>query len=110
MRTHITAIYRRRVVRVPLADITHFVSGDKYVTAHHPGGELVISETLKSLEAELAADFIRTHRTTLARRALACEYTQPDRDAGQIRLHGVDAPLPVSRSRVGAVKSLLAEA
>lgn len=109
MRTHITAYYRSSVVRVPIADITHFTSGDKYVTAHHPGGELVIADKMKNLEAELAGEFIRTHRSAMARRSLVYEFTSLDRKTGEVRLLGLGSPLPVSLSRIGAVKALFAQ-
>ncbi len=109
MRTHIVATYRHRVARVAVTEITHFVSGDKYVTAHYPGGELVIEDKMKDLELEFP-DFIRTHRFALVRRALVSEYTSIDRKTGEVRLRGVDTPLPVSLSRISTVKALFAEA
>ena len=109
MRTHIVATYRHRVARVAVSEITHFVSGDKYVTAHYPGGELVIEDKMKDLELEFP-DVIRTHRFALARRSLIREYTSLDRKTGEVRLHGVSAPLPVSLSRISTVKALFAEA
>jgi two-component system, LytTR family, response regulator AlgR len=109
MRTHITANYRRSVVRIPIADITHFTSADKYVTAHHPGGELVIEDKMKNLEAELSREFIRTHRRAMVRRSLVCEYTAIDSKTGVVRLQGLDSTLPVSLSRISAVKALFAQ-
>lgn len=106
MRTHLTAHYRGRIVRVPVAEVTHFLTGDKYVTAYHAGGELVLTDTMKSLSREFAADFIRTHRFALARRELVYEWTSFDRKQGQVRLRGIDSPLPVSLSCIQAVKAL----
>lgn len=109
MRTHIVARYHHRVARAAVAEVTHFTSGDKYVTAHYPGGELVIEDKMKNLEMEFP-DFIRTHRFALVRRSLIREYNSIDRKTGEVRLFGVDSPLPVSLSRISAVKALFAEA
>lgn len=51
------------------SDVTHFTSGDKYITAHHENGEVLIRDSLKRL---LNADhnFISIHRGVIVRRLL----------------------------------------
>lgn len=53
--------------KAPYDEITHFVSGHKFVTAHYTGGELLLSETLKEL-SENHPELVYTHRPTLVRR------------------------------------------
>ncbi len=50
---------------IPIDDIRYFRAADKYVSVHHVGGEDLISESLKSLQAEFAKRFVRIHRGTL---------------------------------------------
>lgn len=64
----LSAWYRGKRVEVPVDDVTHFTAGDKYVTAHHKGGELILSTSLTRLESQLP-DFIRIHRGSLVRRS-----------------------------------------
>lgn len=109
MRTHLIARYHHRVARAAVSEITHFMAGDKYTTAFYQGGELLIEESLKSLEQEFP-DFIRTHRSTLVRRDLVDEFVSVDRKTGHVRLRGVQEPMPVSLANIGAVKALFAEA
>lgn len=107
MITHVSALFRGRTVSVPIEDVTHFTSGDKYVTAFHQGGELIISDTLKHLEAELGCDFIRTHRSFLARSSLIKWMQRIDCDNAVCKLSGVQKLLPASNNRRPAVKALL---
>lgn len=106
MRTHISTLIRGRTVTLPLDQVTHFTSGDKYVTAHHAGGQLVITDTLKALESELS-DFIRTHRSVLVRRSLIKYVQRVDCDNTVCKLSGVNELLPVSELRRNSVKALV---
>lgn len=108
MRTHITAHYRGQIVTLPVEDITHFTSGDKYVTAFHQGGILIIHEALRDLENEFGADFIRVHRSHLVRRSLIKYLHRLDCDNAVCKLSGVDELLPVSDKRRKALKAMLA--
>lgn len=86
MRTHITAHYRNAIVRLAVEDITHFTSGDKYVTAFHPGGSLILSEPLRDLEAEFSDDFIRVHRFHLVRKSFIASFERIDSKMSQVHL------------------------
>lgn len=95
---------------IPVDDIRFFHADQKYITVRHAGGEDLLDEPLKDLAEEFAEHFIRIHRSTL----IALRYLERmDRnDDGQyeVRLHGVDTPLQVSRRHVTAVKSCLKHA
>ncbi len=108
MRTHITALYRGQIVSVPIADVTHFRSGEKYVTAYHSGGELIITDKLMNLEKELAADFIRVHRRTIVRRSLVAGMSKDwKNDYADLSLRGIADTLVVSRRRLAEVKAFI---
>ncbi|WKN20860.1 LytTR family DNA-binding domain-containing protein [Azotobacter vinelandii] len=111
-RTEIRAIVRRKWVSVQVAQITHFTAGDKYVTAHFPGGEILLSgkESLNKLEAEFGDAFLRTHRSVLvARRMLGSLRRAPGSHTADLKIIGVDGIYPVSYSRYPTVRKALAE-
>jgi two-component system response regulator AlgR len=64
-RQHVCARVQDRLQLIPLADIHFFRADQKYVAVHHAGGENLIDDSLKSLEAEFAAEFVRVHRAAL---------------------------------------------
>lgn len=109
MRDHLTAHYRGKIVSLPLEVVTHFRSGGKYVTAHHAEGEFIITDTLNDLEAELAQDFIRSHRSFLVRKSIIQGFTSIDNKVAQVSLLGVSGTLPVSETRKKAVKKIFTE-
>ncbi len=94
-------------VRVAVPEVLYFMAEDKYTRVLHARGELLIEDSLRTLEQSFAADFIRTHRQYLVARerveALETRDEQP-----QVRLRGVTGALPVSRRCLPAVRKLLA--
>lgn len=65
LRSQITAKTLRGVELIAVDDIRCFVADQKYVTAHHVGGETLIDDTLKELEEEFSSRFVRVHRNAL---------------------------------------------
>ena len=58
----------RAVVTVPFDEIEWVEAAGNYARLHTAGGERLVRETLKGLEARLpASDFVRIHRSTLVR-------------------------------------------
>lgn len=109
MRTVITARLFKKEFSVPLADITHFTATDKYVTAHYPGGELILSESLNSLEAEFSSCTIRVHRGALVKTALVKWMSRDEQNNGaDLKLSGVDQLIRVSRRNIPKVKQVIA--
>lgn len=64
-RQHVCTREQGHLRLIPIADISHFVADQKYVTVHHSGGECLIDDSLKQLEEEFADAFVRIHRNTL---------------------------------------------
>ena len=58
--------YGEIIRRAPYDSITHFVSGDKFVTAFAADCELLLNETLKEIAAN-HPELVYTHRSTLVR-------------------------------------------
>mgnify|MGYP001027976964 FL=1 len=64
-RNHVCARRHDELRLIPLEDIRFFNADQKYVCVHHAGGEDLIDDSLKSLEAEFADRFVRIHRSVL---------------------------------------------
>jgi two-component system response regulator AlgR len=105
-RTHISARCGGRIELVEVGDVAFFQAGDKYVSVHHSGGELLIDEPLKDLEEEFNQRFLRIHRGILAARELI---TGLEKDAqGHYHVLLKDRRrLPVSRRHVSELRALV---
>lgn len=64
-RQHVCARVHDRLTLIPIEDIDYFQADQKYVSVHHSGGQSLIDESLKALESEFAALFVRIHRAVL---------------------------------------------
>lgn len=106
-RTHIAAKTRRGVELIALDDVRYFLADQKYVTVFHRTGEHLLDETLKELEEEFGARFVRVHRNSL----VAVKHIEAlERNAQgqyQIRLANIDLRPVISRRHVSDVKELL---
>jgi len=106
-RRHICARLRGRLMLVPLEDVRYFRADQKYITVRHSNGELLIEESLKGLEEEFSAQFIRVHRNALA----ALDHiTGLEKDAQghwQLRLRDCPETLEVSRRLTAEVRKRL---
>ncbi|MEE4185941.1 MAG: LytTR family DNA-binding domain-containing protein [Gammaproteobacteria bacterium] len=93
--------------RVPVSTVRLFSAEQKYVRMEHQEGADLLDESLKALEEEFVADFVRVHRQYLVR--IDCIERLQRRDDGQyvVQLHGVREPVPVSRRHVSTVKTRL---
>ena len=106
-RTHIAAKTRRGVELIALDDVRYFLADQKYVTVFHRSGEHLLDETLKELEEEFGARFVRVHRNSL----VAVKHIEAlERNAQgqyQLRLADIELRPTISRRHVGDVKELL---
>jgi two-component system response regulator AlgR len=103
-RTRICVRVRGSLQLIPVDEIRYFQADQKYVSVASPQGELLIEETLKSLEDEFRDRFIRVHRNALV--AVRFLYGL-EKDAGgkfRIQLEGVDGRPEVSRRHVAEVR------
>lgn len=64
-RRHVCARRQDQLRLIPIEDIHYFRAEQKYVCAHHEGGEDLLDETLKSLEQAFADEVVRIHRSAL---------------------------------------------
>lgn len=111
-REFITATMRDGVVRVRSEDIIYFMADQKYTTVCHLHGEVLIEESLRTLEEDFAPWFLRIHRKVLVatRFISALERGRGDDDSQHwLRVRHAPARLPVSRRRLADVRRFLVE-
>jgi two-component system, LytTR family, response regulator AlgR len=103
-RTHIAVKQREGLRLIPLEQIQFFFAEQKYTTVRHLEGEDLIEDSLRALEDEFSAAFVRIHRNAL----VSVRYLERiERNAeGQhfVRLRGCEAPLQVSRRMAGELR------
>jgi two-component system, LytTR family, response regulator AlgR len=110
-REFVLATTRDGIVRVPVEDIVYFLADQKYTTVHHLHGEVLIEESLKTLEQDFEPWFLRVHRKAL----VATRYIQSlERGRGEdehhyLRLRHASQLLPVSRRRLAEVRRFITE-
>ena len=105
-RTHIAARHREGLRLIPIEEVMFFFAEQKYTTVRHAKGEDLIEDSLRSLEEEFGAAFVRIHRNALISvRYLEGIERTPE---GQyfVRLRGCPAPLQVSRRMASELREL----
>lgn len=104
---YVSARTRDGIERVAIRNIVYFWADQKYTSVYHRDGQLLIEQSLTTLEQALSERFIRVHRKALVARAevTGLKY-RPDGRAVLTLAHS-DRALPVSRRRLGAVRALL---
>lgn len=106
-RTHLSASMHGKLKLVPVKEVRYLKADQKYVVAGWPGGELLLDESLVTLEEEFQQRFIRIHRNALVAREYVDTLTK-DRDGElMMTLRDVDVTLQVSRRNAAQVKKAL---
>lgn len=108
-RKHISAKTRRGVELIPLDDVFYFLADQKYVTVYHRGGETLIDDTLKELEGEFEASFVRIHRNALIARSYVEGMDRAPEGHYVMRLRDSDERPIVSRRHVSKIRGMLSE-
>jgi two-component system response regulator AlgR len=103
-RSHIGARGRDGLKLIPVEEVFCFQADQKYTTVKHQKGEDLIEDSLKTLEEEFSATFVRIHRNALVN----TKYLERiARDAGGqhfVHLRGLADALEVSRRMAGDLK------
>ena len=103
-RKHICARMRGNLELIPIEDVVYFQADQKYVTVRHKKGEVIIEESLKSLETDLADRFIRIHRNALVSKTAIAGLSKSSVGRTQIVLDNVKDQLEVSRRHLAEVR------
>lgn len=106
---YVSARTRDGIERVAIRDILYFWADHKYTSVFHRDGELLIEQSLATLEQSLAETFVRVHRKALVARAHVIALKYNDDGSAVVMLADHDCPVPVSRRRLPQIRALLAD-
>jgi two-component system response regulator AlgR len=102
--------HRGGIKKVPVNQICYLRAESKYVTVRCEEGELLIEESLKSLESRFGDWFMRIHRNALVLRQMVSALEKGPDGSMVVRLAGCDERLEVSRRHLPAVRKWLKHA
>ena len=108
-RSHVCAIYRGALRSIPIEEIRYFRAEEKYVLARHGDGELLLEESLKSLEQDFGTRLLRIHRNALVAKAYLAALEKDLEGRYRVLLRGMDESLEVSRRHLPALRSWFRE-
>ncbi|MEN8204743.1 MAG: LytTR family DNA-binding domain-containing protein [Pseudomonadota bacterium] len=106
-RQRICANVRGSLQLIPVEEIRYFQADQKYVVVGTGETQLLIEETLKSLEQEFADQFVRIHRNALVARHYIIGLGKDEDGHAQVSLAGVEQTLEVSRRHIADVRKLV---
>jgi len=106
-RTHISAQISGNIQLIPVEEIYFFHAEQKYVTVRHLKGEVIIDDSLKSLEEEFSDRFIRIHRNALVAKSRMDSLEKQASGQWMVKLRGVELKLEVSRRHMTQVRKQL---
>lgn len=95
------------VRKIELKDIIYFQAEQKYVTVKCRTGEVLIEESLKSLEARFSDSFIRIHRNALISKQQLTAIRKDQQGRYLTELKDVDEKIEVSRRHVAEIRKFL---
>ena len=107
-RRHLSVVERGRVVLVAIPEILYLRAEAKYVTIRTAERELLLEESLSSLETEFAEEFVRIHRSCLVRSEAIAGFERvndPESDSRWVAIVAQTGErLPVSRRQQHIVR------
>lgn len=106
-RSHLCARVRGEMRLVPVAEIAYFLADAKYVEVHHDHGQVLIEDSLVSLEQEFGDRFVRVHRNCLVARDRIAALGRNANNEVIVRLRGRSEELEVSRRNLPVLRRLL---
>ncbi len=103
-RSHIAVRGRDGLRLIPIEDVLCFHADQKYTTVRHQKGDDLIDDSLKTLEEEFAANFVRIHRNALVNTRYLERIARDASGQHFVHLRGLAEPLEVSRRMAGDLK------
>ena len=104
---YLSGSYRGGIQRVAVDEIICFQAEQKYVIAYTAEREILLDESLKSLEEKYGQQFIRVHRNALAARDRVMALEKGADGQAMLALHGISRKLEISRRHLPFVRKLL---
>lgn len=105
--THLSVRIHSGVRKIELEDIHYFQAEQKYVSVKYTDGEVLIEESLKSLEVRFSNTFIRIHRNALISKKQLKAIRKDQQGRYLAELKDVDEKIEVSRRHVAIVRKFL---
>lgn len=105
-RSHLSAMVQGKMQLIPIENIYSLKADQKYVTAAWPGGEILLDESLVSLEAEFSNYFIRIHRNALVAINHIDSLRKTTEGQHAIKLSDMPVELAVSRRHLQDIKKI----
>ena len=106
-RSHLSAIKQGDIQLIPVNDIRYLKADQKYIVAAWPSGQILLDESLKSLESEFHSIFIRIHRNAL----VASQYIEglkKDKEGYlSIQLRNMTDTLRISRRHLSSIRQAI---
>lgn len=106
-RSHICARVRGEMKLVSISAIAYFLADAKYVEVHYDGGEVLIEDSLVSLEEEFGDRFVRVHRNCLVARERIESLGKMSSGETMVKLRDCSAELEVSRRNLPQLRRML---
>ncbi len=103
-RMHLCARKRGNLELIPIDEVVYLQADNKYVTVCSATQQILIEESLKSLEREFSSYFIRIHRNALVAVAAISGLEKSVEGHCCVLLEGVDERLEVSRRLLPEVR------
>ena len=104
-RTHLAVRHRDGLRLLRLEDVVCLIAEQKYTTVRHTGGEDLIDDSLRTLEAEFGDRFVRIHRSALVNRDFIEAIERTADGQHQIRLRGREERMVVSRRMASELRT-----
>ena len=104
---HLSVRIHSGVRKIEIKDIYYFQAEQKYVTVKYRDGEVLVEESLKSLEARFSNCFIRVHRNALISKQQLIAIRKDQQGRYLTELKDVDEKIEVSRRHVAEVRKFL---
>jgi two-component system response regulator AlgR len=92
---------------VEVAEVRLLQADQKYVSAIHPGGSLLLDESLRDIEHEFGSRFLRIHRNALVATAHVTALVRLAGGGTGVCLAGVAVRPQVSRRHLAMVRAAL---
>ena len=106
-RTHLSVRSREGIRLLRVEDVICLLAEQKYTTVRHTGGEDLVEDSLRQLESELGARFLRVHRGALVNRDFLEAIERREDGSCVARVRGLPEALPVSRRLAAELKARL---
>ena len=105
--SHISARVKGNILLIPVDSIYFLQAEHKYVTVGYPDGEVLIEDSLITLEKKFSQRFMRIHRNALVAIDYIVALEKDKQGRCHIRLKDCDKQLEVSRRHLPAVRKFI---